>query len=66
MAHDARIEGLTLLEAAEVESEWRQLGAVDIRRSDEPGGRFTMTCRFPGSPFAEPVEAAPTPASPTG
>lgn len=57
MTHEARIEGLTAAEADEVESEWRQLGAVEIRRLPEPGGTFTMTCLFPGSPFAVEDEA---------
>lgn len=72
MAHESRIEGLTAAEADEVESEWRQLGAVDIRRLPEPGGRFTMVGTFPGSPFAtadeaeitQPVAAMPAPALP--
>lgn len=57
MSHEARIEGLTAAEADEVEREWRQLGAEDIRRTAGEGGRFTMTCTFPGSPFATADEA---------
>ena len=67
MSHDARLEGLTAAEAQEVESEWKQLGAIDIRRTPEPepGGTFTLTCTFPGSPFATENAAqvlAPVPA----
>ena len=52
MAHEERIEGLTATEAAEVESEWRQLGGTDIRRIAQANGLFTMVVSFPGSPFA--------------
>lgn len=53
MAHDERIEGLTRTEADEVEAEWRELGASNIRRMPQGnGGLFTMTCTFAGSPFA--------------
>jgi lysozyme family protein len=52
MAHESRIEGLTAAEAAEVESDWRLLGATEIRRIPQANGLFTMTCVFPGSPFA--------------
>lgn len=52
MAHNGRIEGLTATEAAEVEDEWRQLGATEIRRTAQANGLFTVTCVFPGSPFA--------------
>ena len=65
MSHDARLEGLTAAEAQEVESEWKQLGAINIRRTPEPGGTFTLTCTFPGSPFATENAAqvlAPVPA----
>ncbi len=55
MSHEARLEGLSAAEADQVESEWRQLGATDIRRTPEPGGAFTMTATFPGSPFASPA-----------
>jgi lysozyme family protein len=67
MAHESRIEGLTAAEAAEVADEWRQLGAIDIRRIAEAGGLFTMVGSFPGSPFATVDEqevmqpVAPTP-----
>lgn len=57
MAHESRIEGLTAAEAAEVEDEWRQLGATDIRKIPEAGNRFTMVGIFPGSPFATADEA---------
>lgn len=60
MAHDGRIEGLTAAEAAEVEDEWRQLGATEIRRIAQANGLFTMTCVFPGSPFATADEAEVT------
>jgi lysozyme family protein len=66
MAHESRLEGLTAAEAAEVEEEFRQLGATNIRRTSEGGGTFTVTATFPGSPFAT-VDAneveAPTPVS---
>jgi len=73
MAHESRLEGLTAAETAQVEDEWRQLGAVDIRRLQEPGGTFTMVGTFPGSPFAtvdeaevtRPVAALPALAPPT-
>ncbi len=52
MAHEERIEGLTAQEADEVDSEWRELGAINIRRVKQPNGLFTMSCTFPGSPFA--------------
>ena len=52
MSHTARIEDLTAAQADEVASEWRQLGATQIQRIAQPDGRFTMTCVFPGSPFA--------------
>jgi lysozyme family protein len=50
--HTERIEGLTAAEAAEVEAEWRELGATDIRRIPQANGLFTMEASFPGSPFA--------------
>jgi lysozyme family protein len=67
MAHEARIEDLTATQAAEVESEWRQLGATRIRRIAQADGLFTMVCVFPGSPFATADEREamqPTPPSP--
>ena len=72
MAHESRIEGLTAAEAAEVENEWRQLGAENIRRIPEAGGLFTMLGTFPGSPFAtkdaaevlQPVAPTAAPAAP--
>jgi lysozyme family protein len=57
MAHQERIEGLTAAQAAEVEDEWRQLGATDIRRIPQANGLFTMEATFPGSPFATDSEA---------
>ena len=64
--HESRIEGLSAAEAAEVESEWKQLGAADIRRLPQPDGRFTMVATFPGSPFATTDESeAIQPAPPT-
>lgn len=73
MAHRERIEGLTAVEAAEVEDEWRQLGATDIRRVPQSNGLFTMEATFPGSPFAtetedevlQPLAAVQPPAPPT-
>lgn len=66
MAHESRLEGLSAIEATEVEDEFRQLGATNIRRIPEGGGKFTVLATFPGSPFAtvgaEEVES-PTPAS---
>jgi len=59
MAHDARIEGLSAAEAAEVENEWRQLGATGIRRIAQADGLFTMTCTFPDPPFATTDAAEP-------
>lgn len=72
MTHESRIEGLTAAEADVIESEWRQLGATNIRRTPEPGGLFTMEATFPGSPFAtatdaevlQPIAATPPPAAP--
>jgi len=52
MTTESRLEGLTAAEADEVEKEWRQLGATNIKRTAEGNGKFTMTCTFPGSPFA--------------
>jgi lysozyme family protein len=52
MSHTARIEDLTAAEADTVADEWRQLGATQIQRIAQADGRFTMTCVFPGSPFA--------------
>lgn len=52
MSHPARIEDLTAAEADAVADEWRQLGATQIQRIAQGNGRFTMTCVFPGSPFA--------------
>jgi lysozyme family protein len=65
MSHSARIEGLTAAEAADVESQWRQLGGIDIKRTAQANGLFTMTCQFPGSPCAtetvdEVLEPVPT------
>lgn len=66
MTHESRLEGLSALEATETEDELRQLGAINIRRIPEGGGKFTVLATFPGSPFAttdaEEVEK-PTPAS---
>jgi lysozyme family protein len=57
MAFESRQEGLTETEAAVVEDELRQLGAVDIRRITEAGGKFTVVGTFPGSPFATSTRA---------
>lgn len=66
MAHESRLEGLSATEAAEVEDEFRQLGATNIRRIPEADGKFTVLATFSGSPFAtaSPQEVeSPTPAS---
>lgn len=52
MSKESRLEGLTAAEADEIEKEWRQLDAINIQRTAEGNGKFTMTCTFPGSPFA--------------
>lgn len=70
--HTERIEGLTAAEAAEVEAEWRELGAIEIRRIPQANGLFTMEASFPGSPFAttdpqevlQPVAASEPPKPP--
>ena len=52
MPHESRLEGLSAAEASEVEDEFRQLGAINIQRIPESGGKFTVIATFPGSPFA--------------
>ena len=57
----AHLEGLTRQQADELEDEWRQLGATNIRRTDQGNGLFTMDADVPGAPA---LPAAPTPRMP--
>ena len=66
MSFESRQEGLTASDAATVEDELRQLGALDVKKTQAPDGTFTVVGMFPGSPFATASRAEveqPVPAS---